>query len=345
MQEPLLSDGRDEPSSTGIGVVECLVNFSGCSAVFLFFVFTTCLASLSPNEYGITRNYITGSTGSEVIRGGLHFTGPFKGFVAFPAAQASLLFSNQPLTDRPAVRTRTGADPHDPDSGGQPIAISCALQYQFIQSELRTVYLSFGSYDAARQRFLLLAGNMVGNAAQEFTPQDFWQRRDVIAERMLKQINHTLWTQGHVMATRFEIMKVDFAQQFEDSITAVQVAEQSKVVNEYEQQVQRVVQEIFVMKSENEANIANISAGANAKAKEIRANAQRDAFNLKQQMKAKRYAELKGKLGLTQQEMFEYFKIKSVQAQNGGNKVVVGMPNFAQPTLPTKEPSKHGDDL
>ena len=29
---------------------------------------------------------------------------------------------------------------------------------------------------------------------------------------------------------------MDFAKQFEDSITAVQVAEQAKVVNEYEQQ-------------------------------------------------------------------------------------------------------------
>ena len=30
--------------------------------------------------------------------------------------------------------------------------------------------------------------------------------------------------------------QVDFAKQFEESITAVQVAEQAKVVNEYEQQ-------------------------------------------------------------------------------------------------------------
>ena len=42
--------------------------------------------------------------------------------------------------------------------------------------------------------------------------------------------------------------QVDFAKQFEDSITAVQVAEQAKVVNEYEQQAppstkrQRVLQ-------------------------------------------------------------------------------------------------------
>ncbi|CAE7231506.1 unnamed protein product [Symbiodinium necroappetens] len=115
-------------------------------------------------------------------------------------------------------------------------------------------------------------------------------------------------------------MKVDFAKQFEDSITAVQVAEQAKVVNEYEQQVQRVVQHISVMKSENEAAIANISAGADAKSKEIRAAARRDAFNLKQGMKAQKYSELQKKLELNGVQMSEYFKIKSVQGQSSSGK-------------------------
>lgn len=53
-------------------------------------------------------------------------------------------------------------------------------------------------------------------------------------------------------------------------------------------QVQRVVQHISVLQSENQAHIANISAGAEAKSKEIKAAARRDAFNLKQGMKAKK---------------------------------------------------------
>jgi len=49
-----------------------------------------------------------------------------------------------------------------------------------------------------------------------------------------------------------------------------------------------VVQHISVLQSENQATIANISAGAEAKSKEIKAAARRDAFNLKQSMKAQK---------------------------------------------------------
>ena len=46
-------------------------------------------------------------------------------------------------------------------------------------------------------------------------------------------------------------MKVDFADKVEGSITAVQVAEQTKVINLYKQQVQKVVQSMEVKKAEN----------------------------------------------------------------------------------------------
>merc|ERR1711972_80090 len=154
-----------------------------------------------------------------------------------------------------------------------------------------------------------------------------------IAEKMLHKINHTLWKQGSVVAVRFEIMKVDFAQKFEDSITQIQVAEQAKVVNEYEQQVQRVVQAIEVMRSENQAAIANISAGADATAKEIKAAARRDAFNLKQAMKAKKYAELQKRLEFSPEDLQEFFKVHVLQSQGGG-KVVVGMPGIADAPKP-----------
>lgn len=309
---------------------------------FLFVICTTCFSFLEPNQYGLLRNFISGSISTEVVRGGMHFTGPFKGYIIFPAAQGTLEFSRASL-DRPPVQTRTGADPQDPDSGGQPIAISCALQIKFVPEKIREVYLSFGSFEAARQRYLLLAGNMVSNTAQEYTPADFWSIRDQIAARMLHKVNETLWYQGSVVAMRFEIMKVDFARSFEESITAVQVAEQSKVVNEYEQQVQRVVQHISVMQSENQATIANISAAADAKSKEIRAGAKRDAFNLKQGMKATKYSELKKALGFDQKHMAEYFKIKSVQGTGAKGKVVIGVPSVGESSMaPPREeaPSK-----
>merc|ERR1739845_211982 len=111
------------------------------------------------------------------------------------------------------------------------------------------------------------------------------------------------WYSGYIILKQLEIMKVDFALKFEDSITQVQVAEQQQEINKYDQQVQQVVQHIEVMKSENNAYIANILAEADAKSKEICAGAKRDAFNLKQTMKARKYAQLQRNLSLSQGEM------------------------------------------
>lgn len=317
---------RFGPLRGGADEVDGVVGCAGCCAASFFLFFAFCIASLGPNEYGLSRSFLSGTIGYNVERGGIHAVGPFRNFIKFPATQVTLKWSRDSL-DHPPIATRTGADPKDPDSGGQPIAITCALQFKFVPSTLRDVYLAFASFAGARQRFLLLAGNMVSNTAQEFTPQEFWRDRMAIAARMLHQINATLWNQG-VIAVRFEMMKVDFAKSFEDSITQVQVAEQQRVVNEYEQQVQQVVQSIEVMRADNNALIANISAGAMADSKELRARATRDAFHLKQSMKALKYTELQKELGFTQKHMQEYFKIKSIQGQGKTGKVVVGLPTI-----------------
>merc|ERR1711988_193956 len=102
-----------------------------------------------------------------------------------------------------------------------------------------------------------------------------------MGKQWLGKINETLHNQG-ADAVAFQIMKVDFAQSFENSITGVQVAEQQKVVNEYSQQVQQVEQQINVLNSENQAIIAKIAAGAARTAKEKVGNATKHAFIMKQ---------------------------------------------------------------
>merc|ERR1712039_1048195 len=124
-------------------------------------------------------------------------------------------------------------------------------------------------------------------------------------------------------------MKIDFKPKYERAITLIQVAEQQKVINENEQRVQGVLQEIKVMKSENEAHIANISSYAAAHSKEIVAHAKQKAFEMTQGAKATNYKKLKNTLGLTDMQLREYFKIKAVQATGASDtgKVVVGLPN------------------
>merc|ERR1719401_1657984 len=132
---------------------------------------------------------------------------------------------------------------------------------------------------------------------------------------MLAQIKQVLLKEGNVNATRFQFLKIDFASQFEGAITQVQVAEQQKVVNEYDQKVQTVKQSIDVLESETQARITAINARAVALGRQEVANATRDGFNMTQGMKAAKYAQLQDALGFDHEQMVQYFKIHAVQGQ------------------------------
>merc|ERR1712007_77138 len=91
---------------------------------------------------------------------------------------------------------------------------------------------------------------------------------------------------------------------------------------------QTVVQSIEIMRSKNLATIANITAGAQADAKEIQARAARTAFNLKQATKAKEYAELQKELELDFPHMTEYLKIKTVSTFAKAGELLMGFPQM-----------------
>jgi len=349
MRQQLLGGPIDEPTSSrrpslprlrgGANEVQAAAaGLGGCLAVFLF-VSSMFIASVSPLEYGLKKNGVSGSVFTTAVQGGLHIVAPWQSFLTFPATRVTLEWSNSVNADRPQVATRTGADPNDPDSGGQPLSISCAVQIRLIRTDLKRIFLDFGSYAAAKQRYILLAGNMVSNTAQEFTPQDFWRKRHTIANQMLHEINVLLVKNG-AEAVSFEIMKVDFATSFENSITGVQVAEQQKVVNEYNQQVQQVEQQIAVLNSHNQAKIATIHANAVRTAKEMVGTATKQAFIVKQEAKATMYAKLQKELELSPAQMGEYIKIRSLMAQSQSGKVVV---NVAPPTVESVEVTPSGE--
>lgn len=322
---PPLSGGDEVDPSMVIG--GCLTTFTILLAIFF-------VASLDPNEFGIRLSYLTGKVDDIPERGGIHLLGPLTTFVRFPAAQLALEFSQGPNSDRPPIQARTGkgSQGEDSQSGGQPIRINCAMQIQLAGDKLKDMYLAFGGWEMAKDRVLLIAGNQVLLTAQEFTAQEFWTERRQVSDKMLRRVNETVFHVCGVFVTRFQITKVSFVRSFELSITAIQVAEQQRVVNEYNQKVQRVFQSIAVMKATIQATIAGISAVAEAQSKEICANASREVFHLKQTMKSQKYSELSAALNLTADDMEEYFKIKAVQGGlELGQDVIVAVEDFEEP--------------
>jgi len=319
-----------------------------CSICCIFLICNFFIASLDPNMYGIMRNTLTGSVDVEVFRGGIHLVSPVKSFIQFPAAQQRLQFSDryphgidQLLPgDKPAINARTGAPRTGADNstspgvdtdsgsegGGQEIQISAAFQYEFNQEHLQHVYMNYVSFEGARARYLQRSQADIIIVCQEYPPQAFWEEREKVVAAMKERISKSLSEMGAIV-TQFFLLKVAFAQSYETSINSVQVATQQAVVNKYEQRVMLVSQSINKMKSAIDAQIANIAAGAQAKAKQMVATANRDAFNKKQGAKAKLYKALKEKLGFKNKQLSEYFKIKAVQDQTSKGKVVAGVPH------------------
>eukprot|EP00397_Hematodinium_sp_SG-2012_P034882 GEMP01037455.1.p1 GENE.GEMP01037455.1~~GEMP01037455.1.p1 ORF type:complete len:337 (+),score=66.76 GEMP01037455.1:276-1286(+) len=334
MQQPLL-DGRrvrDFEWSDVDGSVKCV---GGC-AMFGFMMCSLMIGVVEVNHIAIWTNKVTGTVYPEPVYGaGLYFSGPFYSFISFPSTLMTVDFANTPNADRPPVSTRTGADPSDPDSGGQPISISTSFQYRFNPERIGACYLDFGSRQSAHSRFLQLAFNKISTLAQEFNPTDFWVKRDIIARHLHVGVNKTLWEGADQGATVdfFQILRVDFATRYEDTITQIQVAEQQKVVNEYKQQVEEVIQQIANMNASNEAQMTNVTANGNAVAALIVATANKDGFHLKQTAKAQAYQEFKTTLHFSENQMVRYFQIKSLQQQS---MVTVGLPS---PT--TQRQAKH----
>jgi len=248
-------------------------------------------------------------------------------FITFPAYRVNLEFSENHNTSAPPVPARTGRDLHDPDSGGQPVTLSFSFQYQFRQDQVGIVYREFG--EQYESRFLLFARMAISDVAQKYTPNRFWTERNVIAKDMFETLKLSLEGNGHVEVVDFQLLQVDFPEKYEKMITDIQLQVQYKLTSEYQQQVTNVVKDIDVLTAETAAQIAEVAAGAAATSDLLINSARTTGFYAQQEAKADAYAEMQSKLGLTNKEILDYVKIRSLTEGRKGDTVV----GTAQPNL------------
>jgi len=271
------------------------------------------------------KNTFTGTYDPHVYRGGLLWCAPWKHFYMWPATQVTIEFSNSPNALSGPIRVKCGQGRSYAGAansgGGQDMSISLAFQFTLVQDKIVDTYLNYTTLTTALTNYQRLARAAVQTAAQEFSAPDYWLRRKTVSNDFLKFVERNL--KDYVKVEALEILDLQFAQRFEDQITQVQVSVSKKVINEYKQKVKEIEQQIEILKSNNDAHIKLISSHGQAGAREILANANRAAFNLKQEKKAVMYKLLKNKLGFTTTQMTEYFKIKALQS--GPSSISVGV--------------------
>lgn len=110
----------------------------------LIILFAVSWDVVEPTEFGLKYNSVTGTVDTRnPYSGGRYIIGPGRRFLKFPASAAKIEFSDQEGADLGPIHCRTGRDLSDPDSGGQPISISLAIQYRLPKDQLGAMYRKF----------------------------------------------------------------------------------------------------------------------------------------------------------------------------------------------------------
>merc|ERR1712054_486634 len=95
----------------------------------------------------------------------------------------------------------------------------------------------------------------ITNVAQKFTPKQFWDDRHGIELAMHRAVNESIWTQGYVEVVNLQLLTVGFKQNYENTITNIQLQEQLKVTKNYQLEVTRVLKQVVILQAETEAQI------------------------------------------------------------------------------------------
>jgi len=290
-------------------------------AVIAIIVFALSWDTVEPTEFGIVKNDFTGSVEldpDKVHVGGRYLIGIMHSFIKFPRHLVNLEFSVD--GDQPPIPARTGPDPDDKESGGQPIGLSVSFQFRLERSGIPAIFRNYSSTGYVAF-FLRVAKQSITNKAQSFTPREFWTRRREIEREMTSAVNSSLVAGGAVIA-HLQLLRVDFNDTYENTITQIQLQEQLVVTKTYQYEVARVAKEVDVLRAETDASINKINAEAERAAAVAINQAEADALRLEQNTKASYFAQLKKGLGWSAEDFLKYMKIKSLAAQPSDSMVV-----------------------
>jgi len=302
----------------------CYSGCTGVSLITLIIVISSSFDTLEPTEFGLLRNGITGVVDmSTVYVNGRYMVGPSQRFIRFPANFVTLSFGNSSVDNQKQIRARTGADTSEAtSSGGQPVGLSVAFQFQFSKSQVPNVYQTFGeNWEGPYLRF---AQQALTNVAQTFTPRAFWTQRRAVQAAMLRAVNASLVAQGHVSVRELQLRAVGFQSSYEQTITDIQLQEQLRVTKSYQLEVTRVVKEVDLLQSETDASVLEINASAAREKAVIEGEAFAQALQIEQAARATMYAKLRAHLGWSAEHFLQYIKMKALNAQPQSN-VVVGV--------------------
>ena len=141
---------------------------------------------------------------------------------------------------------------------------------------------------------------------------------------LAQAVNATIYQQGFAIVRNLQLLSVQFKENYENTITNIQLQEQLKVTKNYQKDVTRVLKEVDVLQSQTNAEIVEIDAQAARESAVVVNEAEAAALQLEQGTKAVWYAALKEALHWSNADLLRYVKLKSIIAQPS-DRMVVGV--------------------
>ncbi|KAM3135000.1 hypothetical protein pb186bvf_012824 [Paramecium bursaria] len=292
---------------------EVLVPLSICAGCVLLIILIIGWDVVEVTNWGLKCNSISKQCNKdEIYSPGRYLVGPFNSFFNFPGQLQTIEFSDKKGAQSGPLKTRTAE--------GLSLGLHVSFQYQLIRKEIPQLYSMNGL--AYEQTFIRMARDTILQAAGKFEAPKYWQERAHITQAMLDQLALEL-KKGHAECVHLQILDIELPDSYEQSIVNTQIEVQKRTMKQFEQKAQLILNEIMVLRSDNEQQIYTINAQAHADAFQIVQNATATSNKMLLEAESQIYKKIQDLNKFTDEELMEFIYWQSVMKQKQA-KLVLG---------------------
>ena len=284
-----------------------------CCIGFLLILFG--FSSLEATELGLNYSWISKTISPEVKENGLYFIGIGHSFIKFPKTVQTIEFSEEKTANRGPIESRT--------SDGLEVTLEISFQYILQPDKLYDLYNTYGpKYDNVFQN---IAINILTEEATKYTAYNFFMDRGKIKDDFQNELNKIFEDICFSNIQFLQLRKVNLPILFEESIQESEVKKQDIQKAQAEQNKVKIEIDTKIKAAEFQKDVIINQADGEAKAIIKQNDAYVESLLKMQDMQTLAYKNLKESLGLSNEDLLDFMKMKIVKEYDGDNDIYFGL--------------------
>ena len=278
-----------------------------CCIGFLLILFG--FSSLEATELGLNYSWISKTISPEVKENGLYFIGIGHSFIKFPKTVQTIEFSEEKTANRGPIESRT--------SDGLEVTLEISFQYILQPDKLYDLYNTYGpKYDNVFQN---IAINILTEEATKYTAYNFFMDRGKIKDEFQYELNLRFDKNCFSNIQFLQLRSVNLPNLFEQSIQESEVKKQDIQKAQAEQNKVKIEIDTKIKAAEFQKDVIINKADGEAQAIIKQNDAYVESLLKMQDMQTLAYKNLKESLGLSNQDLLDFMKMKIVKEYDGDN--------------------------